>query len=167
MEFNFESSIRGYHVYKSIWTYEISEKLRCDREENNEFDGHVFFISIISNEFHSKFVICIIFFSVTTKFLADLVCPTGNKFFNIGFELPCTYYVHIFGTSCWCRKIKNFTKTHCYLKRNLRIKLDTNIIFLLTSFTANLLFALFSSLSQRSFSLISYVQIDYIRDNLE
>ena len=38
MEFNFESSIRGYHVYKSIWTYEISEKLRCDREENNAND---------------------------------------------------------------------------------------------------------------------------------
>jgi hypothetical protein len=55
-----------------------------------------------------------IFFSVTTKFLADLVCPdwliyvitsnrtfrisgkifatvTGNKFFNIGLKLPCTY----------------------------------------------------------------------------
>jgi hypothetical protein len=27
MEFNFESSIQGYHVYKSIWTYEIGEKL--------------------------------------------------------------------------------------------------------------------------------------------
>ena len=38
MEFNFESSIQGYHVYKSIWTYEISEKLRCDREENNAND---------------------------------------------------------------------------------------------------------------------------------
>jgi hypothetical protein len=38
MEFNFESSIRGYHVYKSIWTYEIGEKLRCDREENNPND---------------------------------------------------------------------------------------------------------------------------------
>jgi hypothetical protein len=24
IEFNFESSIQGYHVYKSIWTYEIS-----------------------------------------------------------------------------------------------------------------------------------------------
>jgi hypothetical protein len=35
MEFNCESSIRGYLVYKSIWTYEIGEKLRCDREENN------------------------------------------------------------------------------------------------------------------------------------
>ena len=38
MQFNFESSIRGYHVYKSIWTYEIGEKLRCDREENNPND---------------------------------------------------------------------------------------------------------------------------------
>ena len=38
IEFNFESYIQGYHVYKSIWTYEISEKLRCDREENNAND---------------------------------------------------------------------------------------------------------------------------------
>jgi hypothetical protein len=38
MEFNFESSIRGYHVYKSIWTYEIGEKIHCDREENNPND---------------------------------------------------------------------------------------------------------------------------------
>ena len=38
MEFNFESSIQGYHIYKSIRTYEISEKLRCDREENNAND---------------------------------------------------------------------------------------------------------------------------------
>ena len=38
MEINFESSIRGYHVYKSIWTYEIGKKLCCDREENNPND---------------------------------------------------------------------------------------------------------------------------------
>ena len=37
-EFNFESSFQGYHVCKSIWTYEIGEKLRCDREENNPND---------------------------------------------------------------------------------------------------------------------------------
>ena len=48
MEFNFESSIQGYHVYKSIWTYEISEKLRCDREENNANDK--FAVKLVRND---------------------------------------------------------------------------------------------------------------------
>jgi isopropylmalate/homocitrate/citramalate synthase len=48
MEFNFESSIPGYHVYKSIWTYEISEKLRCDREENNPNDK--FAVKLVRND---------------------------------------------------------------------------------------------------------------------
>ena len=48
MEFNFESSIRGYHVYKSIWTYEIGEKLRCDREEHNSNDK--FAVKLVRND---------------------------------------------------------------------------------------------------------------------
>jgi isopropylmalate/homocitrate/citramalate synthase len=48
MEFNFESSIQGYHVYKSIWTYEISEKLRCDREEINANDK--FAVKLVRND---------------------------------------------------------------------------------------------------------------------
>ena len=48
MQFNFESSIRGYHVYKSIWTYEISEKLCCDREENNANDK--FAVKLVRND---------------------------------------------------------------------------------------------------------------------
>jgi isopropylmalate/homocitrate/citramalate synthase len=48
MEFNFESSIRDYHIYKSIWTYEIGEKLRCDREENNPNDK--FAVKLVRND---------------------------------------------------------------------------------------------------------------------
>jgi hypothetical protein len=35
MEYNFNSSIRGYHVYKNVWKYEIGDKLIYEREENN------------------------------------------------------------------------------------------------------------------------------------
>jgi isopropylmalate/homocitrate/citramalate synthase len=35
-------------VYKSIWTYEISEKLRCDREENNANDK--FAVKLVRND---------------------------------------------------------------------------------------------------------------------
>jgi isopropylmalate/homocitrate/citramalate synthase len=41
-------SFRGYHVYKSIWTYKISEKLRCDREENNANDK--FAVKLVRND---------------------------------------------------------------------------------------------------------------------
>jgi isopropylmalate/homocitrate/citramalate synthase len=40
--------ILGYHVYKSIWTFEISEKLRCDREENNANDK--FAVKLVRND---------------------------------------------------------------------------------------------------------------------
>jgi hypothetical protein len=29
MEYNFNSSIRGYHVYKNVWKYEIGDKPRA------------------------------------------------------------------------------------------------------------------------------------------
>ena len=54
MEFSFESSIRGYHVYKSIWTYEISEKLRCDREKNNANDN--FAVNLVRNHGNKEHV---------------------------------------------------------------------------------------------------------------
>ena len=54
MKFKFESSIRGYHVYKSIWTYEISEKLRCDREENNANDK--FAVKLVRNDGNKEHV---------------------------------------------------------------------------------------------------------------
>ena len=54
MQFNFECSIQGYHVYKSIWTYEISEKLRCDREENNANDN--FAVKLVRNDGNKEHV---------------------------------------------------------------------------------------------------------------
>jgi hypothetical protein len=89
MEFNFESSIRGYLVYKSIWTYEIGEKLRCDREENNSNEKSA--VKLVRNDGnkeqcvghvpieHSK--VFIFFLKRGGKLFATV---TGNKFFNIG-----------------------------------------------------------------------------------
>ena len=96
MEFNFESSIRGYPIYKSIWTYEIGEKLRCDRDENNPNDK--FAVKLVRNDGnkeqcvghvsieHSK--VFKFFLKRSGKIFATV---TGNKFFNIGLGLPCTY----------------------------------------------------------------------------
>jgi hypothetical protein len=104
------------------------------------FDGHVsytlFFISIISNEFHNKFVIWIVFFSGSQQSFSPIsyMCMsrliylqkkmyviTSNRTFKIElnrqqvfqYRIRITMYVHISGTSCWCWKIKNLAKTHC------------------------------------------------------
>jgi hypothetical protein len=96
VEFNFESSIRGYHVYQSIWTYKIGEKLRCDREENIPNDK--FAVKFVRNDGNKKQ--CVghvpIKHSKVYKFVLKrggkiFATVTGNKFFNIGLKLPCTY----------------------------------------------------------------------------
>ena len=90
MEFNFESSIRGYHIYKSIWTYEIVEKLRCDtREENNPNDN--FAVKLVRNDGNKEQCVGLVpiehskvfnfFLKREGKLFATV---TGNKFFNIG-----------------------------------------------------------------------------------
>jgi hypothetical protein len=40
MQYNFNSSNRGYHIYKNVWKYEIGDKLICEREENNPNDKY-------------------------------------------------------------------------------------------------------------------------------
>ena len=97
IEFNFESSIRGYHVYNSIWIYEIGEKLRCDtREENNPNDN--FAVKLVRNDGNKEQCVGLvpIEHSKVFKFVLKrggkiFATVTGNKFFDIGLELPCTY----------------------------------------------------------------------------
>ena len=91
MEFNFDSTIRGYHVYKSIRTYEISEKLRCDREENNANDK--FAVKLVRNDGNKEQCVGHVSIELSKVFKFFLkrcgkifVTVTGNKFFNIGLE---------------------------------------------------------------------------------
>jgi hypothetical protein len=80
MEFNFESSIQGYHVYKSIWTYEISEKLRCD-----------YFATSFKKKLNTLLssmgmcpTHCSLFPSFRTSF-------TANLSFALNYHVPSTY----------------------------------------------------------------------------
>ena len=51
MEHNFNSWIRGYYVSKSIWSYAIGDKLRCEQEEANPNDKFpVKLVFVIGNE---------------------------------------------------------------------------------------------------------------------
>ena len=91
MEFNFESSIRGYHVYKSSGhtrsarNFVVTEKKIIQMTNllwnygNKECVGHM----PIEHSKAFKF-----FLKRDGKIFATVI---GNKFFNIGLELPCTY----------------------------------------------------------------------------
>lgn len=37
-KYNFNSCIRGYHIYRTIWTSQIGEVLTCEIEPNNPHD---------------------------------------------------------------------------------------------------------------------------------
>ena len=39
-EFNFESMVRGYHVYKDVWDATIGETLPCEVESGNASDPY-------------------------------------------------------------------------------------------------------------------------------
>ena len=43
--FTFKSAIRGYHVYKDIWTPSVDDKRSVEREFKNQFD--LFAVKII------------------------------------------------------------------------------------------------------------------------
>ena len=38
--FEIQSCVRGYHVYKDIWTPSVGETLSCEREEDNTADPY-------------------------------------------------------------------------------------------------------------------------------
>ena len=39
-EFEYESCIRGYHIYKDIWSSTVGEHLICERETLNSTDRY-------------------------------------------------------------------------------------------------------------------------------
>ena len=39
-EFEYESCIRGYHIYKDIWSSSVGEHLICERETWNSTDRY-------------------------------------------------------------------------------------------------------------------------------
>ena len=38
--YEFNTTIRGYHVYNNIWTPRIRDILQCTWQEDNEYDAH-------------------------------------------------------------------------------------------------------------------------------
>ena len=46
MDYCWESVIRGHHIYKTIWTPEIGEILRCEQETGNTEDSYA--VSVVA-----------------------------------------------------------------------------------------------------------------------
>ena len=49
VEFETESSVRGYHVYQENWTPIIGEQLQCEREDGNPRDRYAVAIKKCDN----------------------------------------------------------------------------------------------------------------------
>jgi hypothetical protein len=113
MEYNFNSSIRGYHVYKNVWKYEIGDKLICEREENNPNDK--FSVKLVlqrGNPGQCVGHVPIEFSKIFSYFLRRggniNVTVMGDKFVNIGLEVPCTYTFS--GSNTDIEKLKTLLK---------------------------------------------------------
>ena len=91
--FEFLSVVRGYHVYKDIWSPEINEILQCRRDPTNDMDKNC--VAILKNDIvvghvpreHAK---VFSFFikrggQITVKITGD----KQNK--GVGLEIPSLY----------------------------------------------------------------------------
>ena len=93
--FVYASFIRGFHVYRDIWTPEIGEKLACAIDKNNIHDSHAVgvlkdgeIVGHIPREISRVFFFFLkrggnITVSVTEKPI--------NRGLVLGLELPATY----------------------------------------------------------------------------
>ena len=91
-QFEFESVIRGYHVYQKVWEPQMNETLDCKLEPTNEFDKHA--VSVVKSDVvvghvpqvNSK--VCAFFIrrggSITCR-------VTGKRKHGAGLEIPCIY----------------------------------------------------------------------------
>ena len=95
-ELSFQSSIRGYHIYRSVWQYRIGDVLTCEIEEGNPNDKFAVKLTLkrgdpnrcvghVPIEFSKIFNF---FLKRGGRISAEV---TGDNFFGNGLEVPCVY----------------------------------------------------------------------------
>ena len=93
--FSVEAMIRGYHVYKDIWTAVVNEQLRCQREPYNTSDP--FAVAVVKDDTTVGHVprkisaICSLFLRKKGAILCEV---TGSRRYSEdlpqgGLEIPC------------------------------------------------------------------------------
>lgn len=94
--YNFSSSIRGYHVFKFIWKYEIGDKLDLKIEENNPRDKYAVKLILLRGKAdecvgHVPMEFSKVFHYFLKRGGTISAEVTGEKFFDNGLEIPCVY----------------------------------------------------------------------------
>ena len=90
--FHLESTIRGHHVYKTIWTPTVGEALQVVQEPSNSHDAYAVAIlrdgSIVG---HAPREIRRILFTFLIHG-SDVSCEViGHRKYGKGLEIPCLY----------------------------------------------------------------------------
>ena len=87
-----QSTIRGHHVYKSMWTPIVGETLQVSREPSNSYD--IYAVSV-QKEGHTVGHVPREVSRVFSTFLlqgGNISCEViGHRKFGKGLEVPCCY----------------------------------------------------------------------------
>ena len=94
--YSLQSVVTGHHIYKSVWSPAIGERLPLAREEDNVHDRYA--VAVIKNE-------CIVghmprsISRVSSYFLmhgGSIECSiTGHRRHGHGLEVPCVYVLRM------------------------------------------------------------------------
>ena len=88
-----QSTVRGHHIYKAIWTPVIGEELTVIPEEANDHDPHA--IAVLKDEVivgHVPRELSRILFFFLRRLRSSIVCEiTGRRKHGLGLEVPCVY----------------------------------------------------------------------------
>ena len=92
--FQVRSVVRGHHVYKTVWTPVVGERLSLSPEDENEHDTHA--VAVLREEAvvgHAPRHLSRVFYfflrhgrTITT----EITC-TGHRRYGCGLEVPCLY----------------------------------------------------------------------------
>ena len=91
------SCIRGYHIYKEIWTPEIGEEGNCQREPGNREDPYAVAIkkgdSVVGHVPRNISCICSLFIRRGGSIVSSVSGPRRHSgdLPQGGLELPCIY----------------------------------------------------------------------------
>ena len=97
MEFQLTSCVRGYHVYKAVWSPSVGEEFQCEREEGNSEDPYAVAIKhsgeVVGHVPRLMSAACSLFL----RRLGTITCRIiGSRRYSAdlpqgGLELPCCY----------------------------------------------------------------------------
>ena len=90
--FEFESVVRGHHVYKDVWNPTVGEELEACREPENAHDRHAVTLKKAGEIIgHVPHELCKIMYTFT-GYSGHLTCRVaGRRKLGKGLEVPCVY----------------------------------------------------------------------------